>query len=192
MTDAPKTSLYTISARTKRRNATEARFKAYGVAAIAAGLIMLIVLVANIFGKGTGAFQQSFITLQVELLESKLDKKGNRDLDEIKKVTTFGYSPLITRAFEDAVKAAGIDSGLKSKDMAGLLSKSAAADLREYVIAHPDQIGQTVEFEFLANSRVDGYLKGRVTRDGWVEQARKLAAGEETEFSQRVDKGEVY
>ena len=112
--------------------------------AIAAGLIMLIVLVANIFGKGTGAFQQSFITLQVELLESKLDKKGNRDLDEIKKVTTFGYSPLITRAFEDAVKAAGIDSGLKSKDMAGLLSKSAAADLREYVIAHPDQIGQIV------------------------------------------------
>ena len=165
MTDAPKTSLYTISARTKRRNATEARFKAYGVAAIAAGLIMLIVLVANIFGKGTGAFQQSFVTLQVELLESKLDKKGNRDLDEIKKVTTFGYSPLITRAFEDAVKAAGIDSGLKSKDMAGLLSKSAAADLREYVIAHPAQIGQTVEFEFLANSRVDGYLKGRVTRD---------------------------
>ncbi len=35
-------------------------------------------------------------------------------------------------------------------------------------------------------------FKGRATRDGWVEQARTLAAGGETEFSKRVDKGDVY
>ena len=35
-------------------------------------------------------------------------------------------------------------------------------------------------------------FKGRATRDGWVEQARVLAAGGETEFSKRVDKGDVY
>ncbi len=32
---------------------------------------------------------------------------------------------------------------------------------------------------------------GRAKREQWVEQAATLAAGEETEFSQRVDKGEV-
>ena len=37
----------------------------------------------------------TFVTLDVELLESKLDKKGNRDLADIKKVTTFGYSPIM-------------------------------------------------------------------------------------------------
>ena len=39
---------------------------------------------------------------------------------------------------------------------------------------------------------MDGNLKGfkgRVSRDGWVEQAKILAAGGETEFSSRVDKG---
>ncbi|MBO6896268.1 MAG: NADH-quinone oxidoreductase subunit E [Shimia sp.] len=35
-------------------------------------------------------------------------------------------------------------------------------------------------------------FKGRIERDGWVEQAKLLAAGEETEFSKKVAKGDVY
>jgi len=35
-------------------------------------------------------------------------------------------------------------------------------------------------------------FKGRASRDDWVDQARLLASGGETEFSRRVDKGEVY
>ena len=167
--DAPKrkhgSSLLELTDRTKRRNAAETRFKAYGIGAIAIGLLMLVVLVTNIVGKGMGAFQQTFVTLEVTLLEDKLDKKGNRDLEDIKKVTTFGYAPIIRAAVEEKVVELGIESPLKGKEMAEILSKDAAATLREYVIANPDQIGETVEFRFLAQSRVDGYLKGRVTRE---------------------------
>ena len=49
--------------------------------------------------------------------------------------------------------------------MVGILSKSAAAKVRDYVLNNPNKIGETVGFEFLASSRVDGYLKGRVSRD---------------------------
>jgi NADH-quinone oxidoreductase subunit E len=57
---------------------------------------------------------------------------------------------------------------------------------------HFDQIaGWTAEEIVWVDENLEGF-KGRVTRDGWVEQARLLAAGQETEFSQRVDKGEVY
>ncbi|HMQ93753.1 MAG TPA: NADH-quinone oxidoreductase subunit NuoE [Amaricoccus sp.] len=57
---------------------------------------------------------------------------------------------------------------------------------------HFEQIaGWTREEVAWVDENLEGF-KGRVTRDDWVEQARKLAAGEETEFSQRVDKGEVY
>jgi len=34
-------------------------------------------------------------------------------------------------------------------------------------------------------------FKGRIERDGWIEQAKILASGEETEFSKRVEAGEV-
>lgn len=159
-----KTSLLTLDARTKKRNAAEKRFRFYGIAAIGAGLAVLALLLVTIFSNGLGAFQQTFVTLNVPLLEAKLDKKGTRDLEKIKKVSTFGYAPLLKQAMQDALAENGIETDLKGKKQAALLSKSAAAAVRNHVINDMSQIGKTVEFTFLANSRVDGYLKGRVTR----------------------------
>ena len=167
MTDhtTPKNSLLRQDARTVKRNRAETRFKAYGIAAIAVGLLMLLILLTTIIGRGTGAFQQTFLTLDVQLLEAKLDKKGNRDLEDIKKVSTFGYAPLMAAALEKKVADTGIETGLKPKDMAAILSKDAAAQLRDFVLENTDLIGSSVEFRFLTNSRVDGYMKGRVTRE---------------------------
>jgi len=165
MSNTLKNSLLTLDARTKKRNAAETRFRVYGIAAIGAGLAMLILLLVTIFGNGLGAFQQTFVTLNVPLLEEKLDKNSTRNLEKIKKVSTFGYAPLLKQAMEDTLAENGIETELKSKKQAALLSKSAAAQLRNYVLANPDMIGATVEFTFLANARVDGYLKDRVTRE---------------------------
>ncbi|WP_386167628.1 phosphate ABC transporter permease PstA [Sulfitobacter pontiacus] len=170
MTDMPNTatprhSLLKPDARTVKRNRAEARFKSYGIAAIAVGLLMLAILLTTIIGRGAGAFQQTFLALNVQLLEEKLDKNGNRNLDEIKKVSTFGYAPLMAAALEAKVAETGITTDLKPKAMAGILSKDAAAQLRDFVLDNPELIGTAVEFEFLTNSRVDGYMKGRVTRD---------------------------
>lgn len=176
-------SLLTRDVLTRKRNASEARFKFYGQAAIAFGLLMLILLVVTVASRGTGAFQQSFITLDVELSESKLDKKGNRDLDDIRKVSTFGYAPLIKAAFEANAAISGIGTDLSGKEMAAILSKGAPAQMRNYVIANPDQIGQVVRFEFLASSRVDGYLKDRVTRES-IENDKSISS-EQIDF---VDK----
>ena len=170
MTDAiqkleKKKSLLQLDARTRTRNAAETRFKAYGMIAIAFGLLMLAILVFNIVTRGAGAYQQTFIALEVELLAGKLDKKGNRNLDDIKKVSTFGYTLLLSNALEAKVAELRIETDLKAKKMVGILSKSAAAKVRDYVLNNPNKIGETVGFEFLASSRVDGYLKGRVSRD---------------------------
>jgi len=160
-----KKSLLQLDARTRTRNAAETRFKAYGIFAIAFGLLMLAILVFNIVTRGAGAYQQTFIALEVELLAGKLDKKGNRNLDDIKKVSTFGYTLLLSNALEAKVAELRIETDLKAKKMVGILSKSAAAKVRDYVLNNPNKIGETVGFEFLASSRVDGYLKGRVSRD---------------------------
>lgn len=162
---AHENSLFNISDRTKKRNAAEQRFKSYGIVAISIGLIMLLILASTIILKGSSAFQQTFITLEVELLESKLDKKGNRNIDDIKKVSTFGYSPLLVNAIKLSMEDNGIASSLKKKELSGIISKSAPAQIREYVLSDVSRIGQTVEFRFLTNGWIDGYLKGRYTRD---------------------------
>lgn len=57
---------------------------------------------------------------------------------------------------------------------------------------HFDQIANwTADEEAWVNANLVGF-KGRVSRDNWVEQAKILASGGETEFSKRVDKGGVY
>ena len=45
-------SLLTVDARTKRRNAAETRFKAYGLAAIVAAILALAVLLTSVIGTG--------------------------------------------------------------------------------------------------------------------------------------------
>lgn len=160
-----QTSLLKQDARTARRNRAEARFKAYGLIAIGIGVLMLVILLGTIFSRGAGAFQQTYLTLDVTLDAAKLDKKGNRDIEDIKKVSTFGYAPLLNDAFAQLVDSGAVSSDLKPKEMSGLLSKGAEARMRDAVLDDPDLIGQTVSFDFLASGRVDGYLKDRVTRD---------------------------
>ncbi len=57
---------------------------------------------------------------------------------------------------------------------------------------HFDQIANwTADEEAWVNANLEGF-KGRVSRDNWIEQAKILASGGETEFSKRVDDGDVY
>lgn len=59
-------------------------------------------------------------------------------------------------------------------------------------VYHFDQIAQWTPDEVAwVNANLTGF-KGRVTRDDWIAQAKILAAGGETEFSQRVEEGGVY
>ncbi|WP_372604287.1 phosphate ABC transporter permease PstA [Actibacterium sp.] len=159
-------SLLTPSKLTRRRNAAEARFRAYGLIAVCAGLLALALLLTSILGNGLSAFQQTFITLDVELVEAKLDKTGNRDLEDLKKVSTFGYAPLLKAAIQKAIAENGIAiDGLTDKDATALVSKDAPAQMRDFVLADPQVIGRTVPFTFLANGRIDGYFKDRVSMD---------------------------
>ena len=162
-------SLYLLDDRTKKRNAAEKRFRAYGIAAIATGLVFLVILLVSIVWNGIPAFTQTFITLQVELPEDKLDKSGTRDIEVMKKVSTFGYGPLVDAALVKTLEEHGVANPFdKAKDLGKMLSASAAADVRDAVLADPDLVGTTQEFRILASSRVDGYLKGRVTREDLV------------------------
>ncbi len=57
---------------------------------------------------------------------------------------------------------------------------------------HFDQIANwTADEVAWVDQNLEGF-KGRVTRDNWVAQAKTLAAGGETEFSKRVEDGDVY
>ncbi|WP_299612117.1 NADH-quinone oxidoreductase subunit E [uncultured Tateyamaria sp.] len=64
--------------------------------------------------------------------------------------------------------------------------------LNDMGVYHYDQIAVWSDAEVAwADQNLVGF-KGRVSRDNWVTQAQALARGEETEFSQRAKKGDIY
>lgn len=159
----PARSLFAEDARTKRRNRAEARFRAYGLAAVVIGILALIMLLISILSNGLSSFRQTYVTFPVELAEARLDPQGNRNPEEMAAVTTFGYLPVMAMAFIEHVDAMGIEHDLSPQEMAAVISGEAPAQLRAMVLANPDLVGQTVTLEMLVNGRIDGYFKGRVT-----------------------------
>ena len=162
---AVKHSLLSIDARTKKRNAAETRFKAYGLGAIVVAMLALAVLLTSVLSTGLSAFSQTYITIDVPLPEKKLDKSGVRDIDVMKKVTTIGYSSLLRDGLLDAMEKAGIESDLPKKEIAKLISKEAPATVRNHVLANPEVVGSSMSFDLLASGRIDGFFKGRVTME---------------------------
>lgn len=159
-------SLLTQDAKTRARNAAEKRFRAYGMTAIVLALLALVWLLTSIIGNGLPAFRQTFLTFPVTLDAATLDKAGNRNPAEMAKVTTIGYGKLLGQALAAEIAAKGIDAGaLKPKDIESLLSGESGATLRNMVLADPSLLGQTISFDALANGRLDGYYKGRVTME---------------------------
>ena len=64
----------------------------------------------------------------------------------------------------------------KKLNSMGITSYEAIAN---WTAGDIDRVSQSLDF------------KGRIERENWVEQARILASGGATEFSRRVDRGEV-
>lgn len=158
-------SLLNMDKRTIKRNAAERRFKIYGVIAVSIGILALVVLLTSIISKGVPAFFQTYLKVEIYLDPAVLDPTGDRDPQAISKILTFSYDPLIKNSLTALAEElqAGPAPELTPTLLAGMVSGSANAELRQYVINHPDEIGDTVAFDFLTNARIDQYLKGNVT-----------------------------
>jgi predicted flap endonuclease-1-like 5' DNA nuclease len=77
------------------------------------------------------------------------------------------------------------------KEIKGVGPKLEAL-LNRLGVFHFDQIASWTDKEVAwVDANLEGF-KGRVSRDNWVDQARILAAGGDTEFSKRVGDGDVY
>ena len=163
MTDAPA-SLFACNPRLLRRRATERRFRVCGLAAILTGLAALLILLGTVATSGTGAFRQARIHIPVVLSAEMVDPSGTGDAAAMRKVTTITYGRLIEAALHEALAAAGIRTGASEDEVAAMISREAPARLRAMVLARPELRGQTLMVGLLASGRIDGYLKGRITK----------------------------
>ena len=165
--DAPRTkkSLTAADERTKKRNASERRFRMYGVAAIATGLFFLIALVAAILSSGLPAFRQAVVQMPFTLTQEQFDEAESALLK------TAIYTDYFITGLSQEMEARGVEVSFDEDAVDRLLGK-VGGELRSFYRENQDQLGQPISFEVAASSRVDRYLKGTFTRDDLVEGNR--------------------
>jgi phosphate transport system permease protein len=146
-------------ARIKARYRAEARFKAYGIAALAVTTLFLAVLLVDIVRQGLPTFTEHTLVLDVPVKADVVDPAGKRDIQAIKGAD---YFPLMKAALDTAIP--GIESRGASKQLARLLSVGAPDRLRDMIVADPSLIGKTVKVPLLLSDDADIYYKGSETK----------------------------
>lgn len=137
----------------KRRYRKERRFRAYGMAAIAIALGALVILFADIIGKGHSAFVKTTITLDVNIDGEAMYLDDASDARQMK-MADF-VEPLV-RALMQEIPDAGPSDRDEVRD---LINPYAGNQLREALKNNPDLLNTTQTMTFLAHTDVDVYVK---------------------------------
>ncbi len=143
------------AARVRRRYRAEARFKAYGIAALVVTAVFLVVLLADILAKGLPAFTQHSLTLSVPV---PAEEFGDKSVSAIRGAD---YFPVTREALKAAIP--GIESRSGERTLTRLLSTGAPDVLRDRLVANPSLIGSTVKVPLLLSDDADLYYKGTGT-----------------------------
>ena len=164
----------------KRRYAAEARFRIYGMLAIALGIFFLLTLMFTVFKGGYTAFWQTSINLPITFSADIIDPDNQRATDPAKLVSA-NY-PLLAR--NALAKALGIDpASARSADLklvSGMISQGVRTQLRDIVVADPSVIGTTRDVWVLAAADVDSAHKGQI--DLSVPEARRKVKDKQVEW----------
>ena len=178
-------------ARVRSRYRAEARFKAYGVIALALTTVFLVVLLADILIRGLPAFWQYSVVLDVPVKAEEIDPgnkrtelaeqsarqraerrnwlmrqlfgsaPGDNAPDPLQPIRAGDYFGLARQALYDAFP--GVEGRQAQRKLAGLLSSGTADGLRDRVVADVGLIGTTVKTSLLLSANADLYMKGEGT-----------------------------
>jgi len=159
-TPAPaKSSLLTVDARTKKRNAAEKRFKAYGMIAIGIGLAFLVFLMSSILRNGLPAFTTTVVQLEAVVTQADIDDAESQLLK------TAAYQALLVAKVNEFLSDQGSDIEVDSDFITKRLVPGTGSTLREYYQDNPSEIGQNVVFNLPASTRISRYFDGDLLRE---------------------------
>jgi phosphate transport system permease protein len=143
----------------RRRYRSEHLFRAYGIAAIAVGLLFIGVLFTSILSAGLSIFTQTYVQLDIEYSAGELGLSEQPTAEEL---DLADYQALIRAAMRD--RFPDVEGRPNLRQMYGLVSGGAQFELRERVMANPGLLGQRETLWLLADDRVDLLIKDEIDR----------------------------
>lgn len=156
-----RTSREKVEAGLRRRHRKEQLFKVTGMLATTVGIVFLGVFFVDLIGKGSTAFVQSFIKLNVEFREEVIAPGGEPDL------AYADFDGLARSALREQFPA--VTGRSERRELNRLLSIGAGYQIRDMVERDLDLIGTRQTLWVPASSNVDMLVKGNI--DSSIDEA---------------------
>ena len=185
-----KTSREIVEAGLARRRRKEKLFRGAGMLATAVGVVFLGVFFATLIYKGSSAFVQTFMKLEVELSADVIAPDGELDL------AYADFDGLVRSALREQFP--DVSGRSERRELYRLASIGAGYQLRDIVQADPSLVGSTITVWVPASSNVDMLVKGNIdptidealrpisdAQVAWVEALRE-AGRIETHFNKAL------
>ena len=137
-----------------RRRRKEFIFRMVGMIATSIGVLFLAVFFATLLVKGSSAFEQTFLQLDVEFTEDVLAPGGELDLRYA------DFDGLVRTALRNVVP--DVSGRSERRELYRLLSIGAGYQVQDMVTENPDLLGTTQSIWVPASANVDMLIKGNI------------------------------
>ncbi|MBT8090237.1 MAG: phosphate ABC transporter permease PstA [Gammaproteobacteria bacterium] len=172
-----RTTLERVEAGLARRRRKELLFKLTGMFATAIGVVFLGVFFTTLIVKGSSAFQQTFLKLDIELSEAVLAPDGELD------VRYADFDGLVRTALRAQLPEA--TSRVDRRALYRLVSVGASYQLRDLVATNPELVGTTQTLWVPASSNVDMFIKGDI--DAEADEALRPLSDQQISWIRSLD-----
>ena len=145
--------------RLKKRHSAEKRFRFYGLASIFIALLFVVILVHNIFSKGSSAFMKTAINVDVFYDQELLDIPNNPSKEQISDADLYDV------AIESILKVYPASNLDQENALIDLFTIDAEIEIKKALIKNPNLIGKTITLEITASDDIDQLHKGNYPRE---------------------------
>ncbi len=124
--------------RLKKRYRAEKRFKMYGLISVSLAVIFVLILVQNIFSKGSSAFSRTMIEVAVNYDSSLLELEGPINQNSLKDADFYDL------AVESLLKIYPAKDSKEERQILRLFSPDYEFEIKDFLIKNPNKIDQIV------------------------------------------------
>ena len=143
-----------VEAGLARRRRKEFTFRLIGMLATGVGVLFLVIFFATLLGKGSSAFSQTFLQLDVEFNADVLAPDGELDL------VYADFDALIRTALRN--KLPGVSGRSERRELYRLVSIGAGYQIQEMIAQNPDLMATTQSIWVPVSANVDMLMKGNI------------------------------
>ena len=154
--------------RLKKRHRAEKRFRFYGLTSILVALLFVVILVQNIFSKGSSAFKKTVITTEIFFDQELLEIQNGASEEDIMEADFYDLM------IENLIKAYPAKDRDEEDELLRLFSGDAEIEIKKAFLKDNNLIGKTITLDLTASDDIDQLHKGNYPRD-LPEERRRIS-----------------